>query len=59
MNDNVPEKILRKADLSWDEMQLLTYFRGNPAEHKNILEILKRQVKQNEDCRCIHTSEHR
>ena len=49
MDDNIPNNILRKSDLSWEEILLIDYFRNNPSEQENILETLKRQMEQNED----------
>lgn len=45
MSDTIPEKILRKSDLSLDEMLLLKYFRDNPTEQENILEKIKELQK--------------
>ena len=41
MDDNIPNNILRKSDLSWEEILLIDYFRNNPSEQENILETLK------------------
>lgn len=41
-HDPVPEYILRKGLLSWDEIQLIEYTREHPEELKKLLEKIKK-----------------
>ena len=37
----IPQHILEKSDLSWDEAQLIEYIRSHPEEKDEILKLLK------------------
>lgn len=42
MNEQIPDYILNKSILSWDEKQLIEYIRQHPEEKDKIIELLKK-----------------
>jgi len=38
----IPNHILKKSNLSWDEAQLIEYIRSHPEEKDEILKLLKK-----------------
>lgn len=38
----IPNPILEKSNLSWDEAQLIEYIRSHPEEKDEILKLLKK-----------------
>ncbi len=44
-NNNVEEKILKMSDLSWEESQLILYFRSIEEKDDIISEIIKRRFE--------------
>lgn len=41
-NEQIPDYILQKSNLSWDEAQLIEYIRSHPEELKEIINLLKK-----------------
>ncbi len=41
-DEQIPNPILEKSDLSWDEAQLIEYIRSHPEEKEKIIELLKK-----------------
>ena len=41
-DEQIPNPILEKSNLSWDEAQLIEYIRSHPEEKENIIEIIKK-----------------
>ena len=39
---DIPQHILEKSDLSWDEAQLIEYIRSHPEELNEILNLFKK-----------------
>ena len=40
-DEQIPNPILEKSNLSWDEAQLIEYIRSHPEEKDEILKLLK------------------
>lgn len=40
--EEIPDYILKKSNLSWDEVQLIEYIRSQPEELKEIINLLKK-----------------
>ncbi len=45
-DEKIPERILRKSNLSYDEIQLVEYFRQHPDDQSKIIELLKSNIKR-------------
>ncbi len=41
-DEQIPNPILEKSNLSWDEAQLIEYIRSHPEELKEIINSLKK-----------------
>ena len=41
-HSNIPDYILQKSNLSWDEAQLIEYIRSHPEELNEIINSLKK-----------------
>lgn len=42
MNEQIPDYILKKSNLSFDEKQLIEYIRQHPEEKEKVIELLKK-----------------
>ena len=42
MNEQIPDYILEKSSLSWEEKQIIEYIRQHPEEREKLIELLKK-----------------
>ncbi len=46
-DEHIPDYILQKSNLSWDEAQLIEYIRSHPEELNKIINSLKKDGEKN------------
>lgn len=46
-DEQIPDYILQKSNLSWDEAQLIEYIRSHPEDLNEILNLLKKDGEKN------------